>query len=220
MMKLIALAIAVVGLASGTIEASDYRLPFDGQWFVVAAGDTINVNHHMVERSQWFGVDFMKTGGPGNRAISAGEGQSLEDFYSWGQPVLSPVDGVVRKTHDGDPDNPIGTKDAKNAFGNYVAIEAGTDEYVYLAHFQQGSVAVKEGMKVKAGQLLGKCGNSGNTSAPHIHMHVQDQLKPYSGTGQLVTFKGIAVLLSGKQFEMVDWPLIQGLFVWQGEKDR
>jgi len=216
-MKHIALVIAFTGLVAATTHAADYRLPFDGRWFVMAGGDTINVNHHMVERSQWFAVDFMKTGGLGNRALSNGNGKSLEDYYSWGQSVVSPVEGVVRKIHDGEPDNPIGSRDEKNAFGNHVVIEAGPKEFVYLAHFQKGSVAVKEGEKIKAGQLLGKCGNSGNTSAPHIHMHVQDQLKPYSGSGLNITFKGIVVLLSGKQFDDVNWPLIQGLFVWQGK---
>lgn len=208
-----AVCAALVALSS---DAAEYRLPFDGRWFVMNGGDTINVNHHMREISQWYGVDFMKTGGFGDRSVAKGEGKALEDFYSWGQPVLSPVAGVVRKAHDGMPDNPIGTTDKDNAFGNYVVIEAGESQFVYLAHLQKGTVAVKDGEKVAAGQLLGKCGNSGNTAGPHIHMHVQSQLKPYSGRGQNITFKGIVVLLSGKQFDNVDWPLIQGLFVWQG----
>ncbi len=203
-------------VAAPALDAADYRLPFDGRWFVMSGGDTINVNHHMVERSQWFGIDFMKTGGPYKRAVAEGGGKSLEDSYSWGQPVLSPVDGTVREVHDGEPDNPIGTTDKANAFGNYVVIEAGPQEFVYLAHLQKGSLNVRIGQVIKAGHLLGKCGNSGNTDGPHIHMHVQDQQKPYSGTGQNITFKQINVLLSGKQFDNVDWPLIKGLFVWQG----
>ena len=198
-------------------DAAEYRLPCNGRWFVTSAGDTINVNHHMSVRSQWFGIDLMKTGGINNRSLTKGDGKSLDNYYAWGQPILSPVAGVVRKMHDGDPDNPIGTRDKKNPFGNYVVIEAGSKEFIYLAHFQKGSVAVKEGEKIKAGKLLGKCGNSGHTTAPHIHMHVQSQLKPFSGKGQNITFKGIVVLLSGKQFDNVDWPLIQGLFVWQGK---
>lgn len=215
-MKYSILLTAFAALIADSSHAADYRLPFEGRWFVMAGGDTINVNHHMRAPSQMYGVDFMKTGGFTNRGIAKGNAQSLDDYYSWGQPVLSPVDGVVRKVHDGDPDNPIGKSDRKNAFGNHVVIEAGPKEFVYLGHLQKGSVAVKEGARVTAGQTLGKCGNSGNTSGPHIHMHVQNQLKPYTGRGQNISFKGIAVLLSGKQFDNVDWPLIQGLFVWQG----
>ena len=214
-MKQLALVIAVALMTEQHSQAAEYRLPFEGRWFVMAGGDTINVNHHMRAPSQWYGCDFMKVGGIVNRAVTKGRGASVEDFYSWGASVLSPVDGVVRTAHDGEPDNPLGKKDPKNAFGNFVVIEAGPKEFVYLAHFRKGTVAVKEGEKVKAGQLLGKCGNSGNTDGPHIHMHVQDQLKPYSGRGQNITFKGIDVLLSGKQFDNVDWPLLQGLFVQQ-----
>ena len=215
-MKTLALVTAIVAFAVTTADAAEYRLPFDGRWFVMAGGDTINVNHHMVERSQWFGVDFMKTGGPTNRSVAKGRGRSLDDYYSWGQPVLSPVDGVVRKIHDGEPDNPIGTRDQNNAFGNYVVIESGPNEFVYLAHFQKGSIEVKEGVKIKAGKPLGKCGNSGNTDGPHIHMHVQSAFEPYHGNGQNIVFTGIDVLLSGKHFDNVQWPLLQGLFVWQG----
>jgi hypothetical protein len=218
-MKYLALVIAIVGITVTTSDAADYRLPCEGRWFVMAGGDTINVNHHMAERSQWFGVDFMKTGGLTNRSVATGDGKSLEDYYSWGEPVVSPVDGIVRKIHDGDRDNPIGGRDKKNAFGNHVVIEAGPKEFIYLGHLQKESVAVREGERVTAGQLLGKCGNSGNTSGPHIHMHVQDELKPYAGRGHNITFKGIVVLLSGKQFDNVDWPLMQGLYVWQG-KDK
>ena len=218
-MKYLALTIALIALTATTSHAADYRLPFEERWFVMAGGDTINVNHHMVERSQWFGLDFMKTGGPGNRSVAKNDGQALEDFYSWGAAVVSPVAGVVRVVHDGEADHPIGGRDKKNAFGNYVVIEAGPKEFVYLAHFQKGSIAVQEGDQIKAGKVLGKCGNSGNTSGPHIHMHVQDQLHPYTGVGQNVSFQGIVVLLSGKQFDNVEWPLIQGLFVWQGGEE-
>lgn len=218
-MRNLALFVAIVGTMATSANAAEYRLPFEGRWFVMAGGDTLNVNHHMVEISQWFGVDLMKTGGPTNRSITKGSGQKLEDYYSWGQPVLSPVDGIVRKIHDGDPDNRIGASDKNNAFGNYVVIEASPKEFVYLAHFQKGSIAVKENEKIKAGKPLGKCGNSGNTSGPHIHIHVQSQLKRYSGRGQNITFKGISVLLSGKQFDQVDWPLIKGLFVSPSKRE-
>lgn len=214
---LLAAFVAFIGTSS--CPAKDYRLPFEGRWFVMQGGDTPNVNHHMKEPSQWFGIDLMKCGGLQNRSIATGSGSKVEDYYSWNQPVLSPVNGIVHVVHDGDADNPIGKTDTKNAFGNYVVIEATPERFVYLAHFKKGTISVKEGQRVKAGRELGKCGNSGNTTGPHIHMHVQSKLKPYTGRGQNITFKGITVLLSGKEFKNVDWPLIRGLFVWQGKDE-
>lgn len=195
--------------------AADYRLPFRGRWFVAQGGDTPNVNHHMSVRAQWFGIDFVKVGGPSGRALTEAEDPGVSDFYSWGQEVLAPVDGIVQSVVEGLPDNPIGTKDLRNPAGNHVVIAAADDQFVFLAHMQKGSVRVKSGQRVVAGNALGLCGNSGNSAAPHIHMHVQDVPTLNQGNGQNVMFKGINVELSGKTFEGVDWPLIRGLFVWK-----
>jgi hypothetical protein len=181
---------------------------------VLQGGDTPNVNQHMSVRAQWFGIDFMKVGGPTGRALTAAEHPTTVEFYSWGQEVLAPVDGTVQSVVDGLPDNPIGTKDPKKPAGNHVVIAAAKDRFVFIAHMQKESIRVKQGQMVTAGSLLGLCGNSGNSDAPHIHMHVQDTAAMNQGNGQNMTFKGINVELSGKTFQGVDWPLIRGLFVW------
>ncbi len=193
--------------------AQEFHLPFKGRWFVAQAGDTLNVNPHMALQAQWYGMDFVKVGGAAQRDISEKDGKTLSDYYSWGEIVLSPIDGVVVAVVDGLPDNPLGTKDPGNPAGNHAVIAAG-GKYVFVAHFQKGSLRVKAGQRVSVGQELGKCGNSGNSDSPHIHMHVQDAPIFNQGQGQNVTFKGINVELTGKTFLGVDWPLISGLFVW------
>lgn len=212
----IAIAAVIVALPSFA-AAAVYRLPCKGTWFVMQGGDTLNVNHHMQVPSQWYGVDLLKVGGPSGRALVRGGGKSKEDFYSWGAPVLAPVAGTVKSVHDGEPDNELGKSDKKKPFGNHICIRVGKSEFLYLAHFQKGSIQVKAGDKVKQGQLLGKCGNSGNTTSPHIHFHVQSESKPYAGRGKNITFKNINVTLSGKTFLKVDWPLIRGVFVGNAE---
>jgi hypothetical protein len=194
--------------------AQEYRLPFEGLWFVMQGGDTPNVNHHMAETAQWFGVDFSKVGGPSQRELVRSTGTTNEDFYSWGATVLSPVGGEIVAAVDDFPDNPLGIKNARNPAGNYLAIRVASNQYVFLAHLQRKSIVVKLGQLVTRGQSLAKCGNSGNTDFPHIHMHVQDVATFGEGVGQNVIFSKINVELSGKQFRAVDWPLIQGLFVW------
>ena len=177
-------------------------------------GDTLNVNQHMSVRAQWFGIDFMKVAGQSQRELSGTTPLTVKDYYSWGEAVLAPIDGKIVSTIDGLPDNPLGTKDPKNPAGNHVVIATASGTYVFLAHLQKGSVRVKPGQKVAAGQELGRCGNSGNSDAPHIHMHLQDTPTLNQGNGQNMTFKGINAELSGKIFKNVDWPLIRGLFVW------
>ena len=197
------------------LYAQEYHLPFTGRWFVMQGGDTLNVNHHMEVPAQWYGVDFMKVGDPDQRSLSKSSGSTLSDFYAWGEPVLSPVEGEITAVVDGLPDNPIGVRDERNPAGNHLIIAASTNRYVFIAHLQKGSVKVKREQRVKVGQELGKCGNSGNSDVPHIHMHVQDKATPDEGEGQNIIFKSINVELTGKMFEKVDWPMIQGLFVWK-----
>lgn len=194
------------------------HLPFNGRWFVMQGGDTLNVNHHMAVPAQWYGIDFMKVGGPSGRALSMSEGAFIEDYYSWSEPVLSPVDGEVKAAVDGFPDNPIGVRDEQNLAGNYVIISAATNNYFFVAHLQKGSVEVEPGQRVVIGQILGKCGNSGNSDAPHIHLHVQDTPTINDGEGQNTVFQNIHVELTGVTFEHVDWPMIQGLFVWEQQQ--
>lgn len=192
-------------------HALDLSLPFKGRWFVMQGGDTINVNEHMSLRAQWYGLDLMKVGGASGRALTDKEKPGPADYFSWGEEIVSPVDGVVRLAVDGLPDH---ARDVRNPAGNHVVIEAASDRFVFLAHFRKGSVLVRPGQRVKTGEPLGRVGNSGNSDAPHLHVHVQDTPTLNEGNGQEMVFKGINVELTGKTFRGVDWPLIRGLFVW------
>jgi len=211
------LAAITLLLAATAAWSQEYRLPFGGRWFVYQGGDTLNVNAHMAVRGQWYGIDFMKVGGAGGGSLTKSTGTTLDDFFSWGEPVLSPVDGEVVAAADAFPDNPVGVMDPKHPLGNYVEIRAAADRFVFLAHMQRHSIAVRPGHHVARGDVVGRCGNSGNTSAPHIHMHVQDAEEFGAGTGQNVEFSGIDVALAGKPFHDVRWPLIRGLFVSNDE---
>jgi len=192
-------------------------LPFEGYWFVSAAGDTINVNHHMSEPSQFYGIDFAKLKNKKNRILNINDGTKLEHYFSFNANVLSPISGKVIYVENKLPDNPIGTYDKQNAFGNHILIETPKKDYVFLAHFKNSSIIVKKDDMIEQGQLLGKCGNSGNSDYPHIHMHVQNTPIPYKGYGVNIEFKKINVELNEKKFINVTWPLISGLFVEPSE---
>jgi hypothetical protein len=201
-------------LATFSAQAQQYHLPFNGRWFVMQGGDTLNVDQHMSVRAQWFGLDFAKVGGLSQRELSRTASPSrAEDFYSWGEPVLAPADGDVASVIDALPDNPLGVKDTGHPTGNRVVITVAPTRFVILAHFQRGTISVKAGQRVRRGEVLGKCGNSGNSDFPHVHMHVQDSAELNAGNGQNATFASINVELTGRPFENVTWPLIRGLFV-------
>ena len=147
------------------------RLPFQGEWYVFWGGRTLQDNYHIVAPDQRFAYDFvqMKRG-----ATHAGDGKANEQYYCFGQPILAPAAGKVLSAVDSLPDNKPGSRDLEHPFGNYVGLDHGNVEFSVLAHLQRGSVRVHQGQTVAAGDTLGLCGNSGNSSEPHLHFHVQD----------------------------------------------
>jgi murein DD-endopeptidase MepM/ murein hydrolase activator NlpD len=97
------------------------------------------------------------------------------------------------------PDNTPGvTTGVRNAAGNHVVLDLGGREYALLAHLQKGSVPVRVGDTVKRGDTLGLCGNSGNSTEPHLHFHLQDRPKLFGDAiGLPVTF--FDYIASGKK---------------------
>ena len=101
----------------------------------------------------------------------------LADYGCYGVTVVAPAAGVVAAVHDGEPDETPGvvSNNIEAPAGNYVAIRLASDTYLLIAHLKPGSLLVQAGDSVAEGQPIGQCGNSGNTSEPHIHIHHQRQ---------------------------------------------
>jgi hypothetical protein len=153
---------------------TELHLPFaaapEGEWYVGWGGRDIIHNYHAIAADQRFAYDiYIVKGGHPFRT----DGKAVEDYYCFGQPILAPAAGTVAEAVDGLPDNPPGVMDAAHPVGNHVVIDHGNGEFSFLAHLQNGSVTPKAGDRVVAGQQLGRCGNSGNTSMPHLHYHLQ-----------------------------------------------
>ncbi|QJR37160.1 M23 family metallopeptidase [Gemmatimonas groenlandica] len=136
----------------------------------------------------------------------------MEEFYCWDTPVISPASGQVVQTMDSLPDNPLGTHDTINPLGNHVVIRS-ADRFYYLAHFRRGSITVRIGSTVEAGDSIGRCGNSGNSDFPHIHLHATASPRFGEGMGINLVFGPMRAELSGKVFEEVEWPMLSGLWV-------
>lgn len=166
---------------------ADLRLPFEGEWTVVWGGRTPTENYHVVNAAQRYAYDLLVTEGGATRR---GESDGPEDYYCWGKKILSPAAGMVTEVVDGLPDQAPGEMDPSNPAGNHVVVDHGRGEFSVLAHLQQGSVRVEEGEKVETGQLLGLCGNSGNSSEPHLHYHLQTAPAFGAGVGLPAQFQG------------------------------
>ncbi len=104
---------------------------------------------------------------------------------------------------------------SKPASGNTVILIHREHEVSVLGHFQQGSIRVKCGDKVKRGQVLGLCGNSGNSSEPHLHFHVQNTPVLHDGTGLRCVFEKITVTGNGKSESRTSYSPVKGDIVRQ-----
>ncbi len=149
----------------GTLRS--LSLPFAGPWHIWQG-----FNGQWTHQGTWqYAYDFVIADQGGSTYHDAG-GQ-LEDYYAFRKPVLAPGRGRVTKVINMLPDNPIGTVDKTNNWGNLVVIYDARGFWVELSHFSQDSIRVQEGDWVEQGALLGLCGNSGYSPQPHIHVQVQ-----------------------------------------------
>lgn len=156
------------------------RVPFDGEWTVFWGGRTYPQNRHVVAPDQRFAYDFAVVR---DGSTHRGEGGANEDYYCWGSPVLAPASGTVTEATGNLPDQEPGKMDPRNPAGNHVVIDHGQGEHSVLAHLRSGSVTVSVGDRVEPGQIVGSCGNSGNTSEPHLHYHLQTAPRFGEGVG-------------------------------------
>lgn len=176
-----------------TRVAEGYRPPFRGTWTVAKGGVDPHSSHSWGILNQRFAYDFYVTDERGQS--HRGSGERLEDYYAFGREVVAPKDGVVVAVRDGIRDFPHPGRGwidflAWDFRGNWVTIRHAADEYSFIAHFRRGSIRVRPGQTVRAGEVLGLCGNSGHSTEPHIHFHVQDRPNFYWAAGLPVRFGG------------------------------
>ncbi len=151
-----------------TEECVVLDLPVRGTWLAGHAGATKFTNIHTTHR---YAIDVLKLG-PDGRMMD-GSDLVVTNWYGYGEPIYAPADGQIIKVVDVFPCRPIGDGDSAHPAGNHVVIDIGNDRQVFLAHLRAGSIAVEEGAYVTPGTLIGRVGNSGNSEAPHLHVHVQ-----------------------------------------------
>jgi murein DD-endopeptidase MepM/ murein hydrolase activator NlpD len=177
------------GLMERTV--SSLQFPAEGTWFTVWGGTTREQNYHIAYRSQRGAFDFLILGS--QNKTYRGHGTKNEDYYAFGQPLYAVCDAEVFRITTGVEDNRPGVMNAEQMLGNSVTLKTEHDEYIVYAHFQKGTLAVREGDRVTKGMYLGNCGNSGNSSEPHLHLHVQDGPDMMSATGIRAYFEELVV---------------------------
>ncbi len=166
-------------------------LPFKDEWTVLWGGDTKELNYHVESVAQKNAFDIVIKNEKGVSFKT--DGKLNEDYYAFGKDLMAPCDGEVVLVVDGVKDNQPGTLNPVYVPGNTVIIKTQNNEYLFFAHFKQHSIVVKQGQIVKQGQQLGLCGNSGNSSEPHVHFHIQNVEDMNVATGVKCYFDKIQV---------------------------
>ena len=190
-----------------------FALPFKGEWFVVWGGDTSEQNQHRDAPNQRFAFDILKTDEKG--ATHKGGGTKNEDYYAFGQDIIAPADGAVVYVVDGVQDNKPGEMNRMYVPGNLVVIKHSEGEYSLFAHFKQNSIRFKLGDKVTQGQTIGLCGNSGNSSEPHLHFQIQNTPFFEDEASMKTFFEKIIIKRDGKTETKTDYSPIKGDVVSQ-----
>lgn len=146
------------------------------------------------------------------------DGASLQDWYGFGAPVLAPGAGTVRALRKDMKDNERGgpppfteeqiLADLTMFLGNYVLLAHDDGTYSVLAHMKQGSVRVREGQRVKAGDPVGEMGMSGDAFL--VHLHYQHQSGPGFEEGLPAYFERVRVRTGNGWTKPFDGPLDSG----------
>lgn len=176
-------------------------LPFFGAW-------TVNQGHRgeITHRGEWqYAWDFVIKD---DSKEYVNDGRRLSDYYCYDKQIVAPAAGVVEQVIDYVPDNAIGETNLQQNWGNTIVVKAGAFLYYKLSHLKPRSVEVKVGDKIKEGQVLGRCGNSGRSPYPHLHFQIQQT--PYIGSPTL-RYAISSYLLSsedGRHVVTYDFPLL------------
>ena len=187
-------------------------LPFRGSWRVENSPARRVPSHGTYAFGTSHAIDFVAVNNAGRSAPRTWRslvGAELpEVFTGFGQPILAPLSGIVVAVLDGQPDHEgrrsqltlvpymLGQaerirKGVAAVAGNHVVIAAGINgPFVLLAHLQEGSVRVRPGQLVKSGDPVGRCGNSGNSTEPHVHVQVTDSTDWHRARGVPLAFRG------------------------------
>ena len=188
----------VLGLAFyfrlGIVRRDPVRIasPVAGRWRAINSPADHVPSHGLQAYGQTYAIDVVYE--PGDRP-RPGFGwwplaRRADEFPGFGEPVFAPVDGVVVRAHDRERDHWSRTSwpsllllllesvreffGPSKILGNHVVVDCGDGTYVALAHLKRRSVRVAKGQRVTAGEQVGACGNSGNSSEPHLHFQLMD----------------------------------------------
>ncbi len=142
-------------------------LPFRGTWQVTQGWNAAET-HNGDWRHGW---DFQVFDERGSAFKT--QGADISDYHCFRLPVTAPADGVVVSVNEGVEDNPVGEQNLVQNWGNNISIQHADGLFSLVAHLSLNTITVQEGQRIKRGEEIGLCGNSGRSAIPHLHVQFQ-----------------------------------------------
>jgi murein DD-endopeptidase MepM/ murein hydrolase activator NlpD len=200
------------------VSKTAFRFPLDGTWWL-ANGAGLHTGHRWSPMEE-FAYDLGQLAP--DFSTHRGAGTAFADYVAYGATVMAAADGrvvsvVTDQVEDAhamqQPGESTDTymqrlqqdqfariaKGAAAIGGNSVVIDHGNGEYSFYAHLKPGSVKVKVGDVVKAGQAIGALGSSGNSTEPHLHFQVTDGPDPLLSAGIPIRWQDLEVVTPDPQ---------------------
>jgi hypothetical protein len=196
------------------LDQTELTLPFRGTWRAEMSPARRLPSHGTHLFATTYAIDFVAVQGRRSAATrdwrTAFSTEPPERSFAFGQPILAPAGGRVVRIHDGEADHEARRSPVARASyalsqaerarggagalaGNHIIIERDGGGYVVLAHLLAGSIRVEDGERVAVGHEVGRCGNSGNSTQPHVHVQVMDSPDPFAARGVPIAFRDYQV---------------------------
>ncbi|MGZ0710940.1 M23 family metallopeptidase (plasmid) [Coraliomargarita sp. W4R53] len=183
--------------------------PVDGRWLGMNSPSSKVPSHGVRGYGQAYAIDLVCEPSPGSRPVFGGEAmRPARDYPAFGQPVRAMVDGTIVRASGWRRDHRARSNIVGVVYlmvealirelggpgfivGNHVTILGDNGMYACVAHLQRRSISVKVGDRVRAGESIGRCGNSGNSSEPHVHAQLMDRPSLWTSQGVPMAFSAI-----------------------------
>jgi len=187
-----------------------YILPFDGKWGVMNGGTTEGNSHSWDILTQRFAYDFVIIDTQENSFKY--NPNMIENYYCYNQLILASQKGVVVDIRNNVRDyQKVGDYSVdwktRHIAGNYITIKHDNEEFSFYAHLKKNSMKVKKGDVVKEGQHIANCGNSGNSTEPHLHFQVMNRRNFFFGKSLKIKFKNV-INQTRKEVEFIEKKMI------------
>ncbi|MFC8227729.1 M23 family metallopeptidase [Streptomyces sp. NPDC057287] len=195
--------------------------PVTGRWIALNSPADKAPSHGTHGYGQTYAIDIVAEPEEGDRPPFRPlwpVARPNRDFPAFGAPLVAVADATVVHASDGRRDHlsrnsgpalaylmvvEASVRDMagpRQVFGNHIVLDLGDGTYAAYAHLRRGSLQVKAGDTVRAGQLLAHCGNSGNSTEPHVHFQLMDHPDLDAARGIPFTWRGIGVPANGEAF--------------------